>query len=108
MMPAKGRIPLHDYSAQRIVLIKPRALGDIIHSFPLLTALRRRYASAHISFLVNRTYECSLCGHPDLDEPLPFDRGASRCGWRQAVLTRGRRLGRRGGTAPCIVRCVGS
>jgi hypothetical protein len=49
MMPAKGRIPLHDYSAQRIVLIKPRALGDIIHSFPVLAALRHRYASAHIT-----------------------------------------------------------
>src|SRR5438270_6159293 len=84
-MPGQGRIPLCDYSAQRIILIKPSALGDIIHSLPVLTALRRRYPRAHISFLVNRTYEPLLQGHPDLDETLPFDRGASHCGWRQAV-----------------------
>jgi lipopolysaccharide heptosyltransferase I len=84
-MPGQGRIPLYDYTAQRIILIKPSALGDIIHSLPVLTALRRRYPRAHISWLVNRTYEPLLQGHPDLDETLPFDRGASRGGWREAV-----------------------
>ena len=46
----------------------------------LLTAVRRRYPQAHISWLVNRGYEPLLRGHPDLDEVLPFDRGATRHG----------------------------
>ena len=34
-MPAGRRIPLRDYSAHRIALIKPSALGDVIQSLPV-------------------------------------------------------------------------
>jgi lipopolysaccharide heptosyltransferase I len=73
--------PLRDYAARRIALIKPSALGDIVHSLPVLTALRQRYPEAHITWVVNRGYEPLLRGHPDLDATLPFDRSASRGGW---------------------------
>jgi len=73
-MPTPSLPPLADITARRIVIIKPSALGDIIHSLPVLTALRRRYPSAHIAWVVNRSYELLLQGHPDLDEVLPFDR----------------------------------
>jgi lipopolysaccharide heptosyltransferase I len=78
--------PLQD-RARRIALIKPSALGDIIHALPVLTALRRRFPCAHITWVVNRAYEPLLRGHRDLDETLPFDRGAVRGGWRAAVRT---------------------
>src|SRR5262249_28961509 len=45
--------PLCDYAARRIALIKPSALGDIVHSLPVLTAVRRRYPDAHITWVVN-------------------------------------------------------
>src|SRR5262245_431398 len=77
-MPGKGRIPLRDYPAQRIALVKPSALGDIVHSLPVLTALRGRYPAAHITWVVNRGYESLLVGHPDLDATLAFDRRAVR------------------------------
>src|SRR5205823_14403589 len=77
-MPARGRTPLCDYPAQRIALIKPSALGDIVHALPVLTALRRRYSAAHITWVVNRGYEPLLRGHPDLDATLAFDRRAVR------------------------------
>jgi lipopolysaccharide heptosyltransferase I len=84
-MPARHRVPLHEYPANRIALIKPSALGDIVQTLPVLTALRRRYPDAHISWLVNRTYEALLRDHPDLDDVLPFDRGAAKHGlWRAA------------------------
>jgi lipopolysaccharide heptosyltransferase I len=80
-----NRLPLQHYPARRIVLIKPSALGDIIQTLPVLTAVRRHYPRAHVAWLVNRTYEPLLRGHPDLDEVLPFDRGATRHGlWRAA------------------------
>src|SRR5262249_36475344 len=72
--------------ARRIALIKPSALGDIVHSLPVLTALRGRYPAAHIAWVVNRSYEPLLRGHPDLDETLPFDRSSSRLGLAQAAL----------------------
>jgi lipopolysaccharide heptosyltransferase I len=85
-MTAAKRLPLRDYPARRIVLIKPSALGDIVQTLPVLTALRRRYPQAHISWLVNHNYAGLLHGHPDLDEVLPFDRGATRFGlWKATV-----------------------
>ena len=80
-------IALNDYPAQRIALIKPSALGDIAHSLPVLTALRQRYPSVHIAWVVNKSYESLLTGHPDLDETIPFDRNALRRGLGQTVLT---------------------
>src|SRR5262245_43880229 len=74
------RLHLCDYPAHRIVVIKPSALGDIIHALPVLTALRRRFPAAHISWVVNRSYEPLLAGHPDLTETIPFDRGLHRRG----------------------------
>jgi heptosyltransferase-1 len=77
---AKQRIPLADYPAQRIALIKPSALGDIVHSLPVLAAVRRRFPRAHITWVVNRAYEPLLNRHPYLDATLPFDRGIARSG----------------------------
>src|SRR6516225_9073557 len=89
-MPKRPRTPLAEYPARRIALLKPSALGDIVHSLPVLTALRQRYPQAHITWVVNRGYEPLLRGHPDLDETLAFDRGAARSGWRAAARTYGR------------------
>ena len=76
-----SRPALHDCSPRRIALIKPSALGDIMHSLPVLTALRQHYPAAHITWVVNRIYEPLLRNHPDLDGVLPFDRQLFRAGW---------------------------
>jgi lipopolysaccharide heptosyltransferase I len=91
-MTAIKRMPLSEYPARRIALIKPSALGDIIHSLPVLTALRHRFPRAHISWVVNRGYEELLRGHPDLDATLPFDRGSSRKGRLRSVFNYARFL----------------
>jgi lipopolysaccharide heptosyltransferase I len=91
-MPTSNRIPLCDYQAGRIALIKPSALGDIVHSLPVLTALRGRYPEAHITWVVNRGYEPLLKEHPDLDATLPFDRKASGPGWAGALRNHARFL----------------
>src|SRR5437870_1661888 len=80
------RTPLAEYPARRIALIKPSALGDIVHSLPVLTALRQRYPAAHIAWVVNRGYEPLLRGHRDLDETIPFDRHQRRAGVGGMVL----------------------
>jgi lipopolysaccharide heptosyltransferase I len=84
------RMPLTEYPARRIALIKPSALGDIVHSLPVLSALRRRYPHAHITWVVNRSYQPLLADHPDLDATLPFDRSAIRGGFLAAVVGYGR------------------
>jgi heptosyltransferase I len=74
-------------SPRRIALIKPSALGDIIHSLPVLTALRQRFPRAHLAWVVNRAYAPLLQGHPDLDEIIPFDRHLLRQSWLYGAQT---------------------
>jgi lipopolysaccharide heptosyltransferase I len=86
------RPPLTEIDHKRIAIIKPSALGDIVHALPVLTALRERFANSHITWVVNRTYEPLLRGHPDLDAVLPFDRGARAAVAAMAALRFARRL----------------
>jgi lipopolysaccharide heptosyltransferase I len=84
------RQPLSETEPRRIALIKPSALGDVVHALPVLTALRRRWPDAHITWVVNRAYEPLLIGHPDLSATLPFDRAALRLGPVAAAAALGR------------------
>jgi heptosyltransferase I len=69
-----ARPPLNTYEARNIALIKPSALGDIVHSLPVLHALRIRFPHAKITWVVNQVYALLLEGHPELNEILVFDR----------------------------------
>ncbi|MBY0458667.1 MAG: glycosyltransferase family 9 protein, partial [Gemmataceae bacterium] len=64
--------------ARRIALIKPSALGDIVHTLPVLTALRTRFPTARMTWVVNAAYEPLVAGHLDLTDTLAFDRTACR------------------------------
>jgi heptosyltransferase-1 len=66
---------------RRIAIIKPSALGDVMHALPVLSAIRRRFPNAHIAWVVNDVYAPLLAPHPDLDEVIRFDRGSLRRGW---------------------------
>lgn len=70
---------------ERIAIIKPSALGDVVHALPVLSALRRAFPAARVTWVVNAAYEPLLAGHPDLTDTLPFDRGTFRKGWRAAA-----------------------
>lgn len=74
------------FEPKRILLVKPSALGDIMHALPVLTALRRRFPAARLTWLVNRLYEPLLRGHPHLNEVMPFDRGLLRDGYVGGAL----------------------
>ncbi len=55
-----------------ILLIKLGALGDVLRTTPLLTALKSRHPSAHITWLVDAQCEEVLSGNPFIDELLPY------------------------------------
>src|SRR6266700_4396430 len=78
-------VPLADLQPRRIAIIKPSALGDIVHALPVLSALRRKFPRATITWIVNKSYEPLLAGHPDLTDTLAFDRGAGKHGWSKAI-----------------------
>jgi heptosyltransferase-1 len=78
-------MPLDRMDARRIALVKPSALGDIVHSLPVLTALRVRFPAANITWVINSAYEPLIANHPDLTNTLAFDRGAFKKGfWHSA------------------------
>ena len=53
--------------AQRILIVRLSALGDVVHVLPLLDALRRARPEAHIGWLVEERAASLLEGHPQLD-----------------------------------------
>ncbi|MFO0840534.1 MAG: lipopolysaccharide heptosyltransferase II [Phycisphaerae bacterium] len=59
---------------QRILLIKPSSLGDVVHGLPVLAALRAAHPRAHIAWLIGRAFAPLLRGHPLIDELIEFDR----------------------------------
>ncbi len=59
---------------KNILIIKPSALGDIVMALPALSALRRNFPDAKISWLVRPEFAGLLEGHPHLDSIIEFDR----------------------------------
>lgn len=72
------RIPLDRLEPERVCIIKPSALGDVVHALPVLSALRARWPRARFSWVVNQGLRGLLDGHPDLDEVIPFDRSRAK------------------------------
>ena len=66
----------------RILIVKPSAIGDVVHALPVLNLLRRRYPAAHISWLVTPACAGLLDGHPQLDAVVRFDRKRFGHAWR--------------------------
>lgn len=59
---------------RRVCLIKPSALGDIVHALPALSTLRTLWPDAQLAWVVNRGLRGLLDGHPALDEVIPYER----------------------------------
>jgi heptosyltransferase I len=72
---ARSNDGLATIEPERVCIIKPSSMGDVVHAMPILSALRRRWPSAHLSWIVNRPFAELLEGHHDLDERIVFDRG---------------------------------
>lgn len=59
---------------RRILIIKPSALGDIILALPALSALKRSFPGAKISWLVRPEFAPLITGHPFISDIILFDR----------------------------------
>lgn len=74
---------------RRILIIKPSALGDVVHTLPVLNLLRRRWAEAHIAWVVGGAFAELLEGHPQLSEVIRFERRRFARGWRDPSAAAG-------------------
>ncbi len=86
---------------QRVLIVRPTALGDVARTVPVLATLRRALPKAHIDWLVAKAFSHVVRHHPMLDGVVEFDRkqlarfglspSATRAGWRFARLLRDKR-----------------
>ncbi|MFH1676326.1 MAG: glycosyltransferase family 9 protein [bacterium] len=68
-----GKFPLSE-KPEKILIIKPSALGDIVNAIPVLRGLRRTFPEARIDWLVVREWADIISHDPDLNETIIFDR----------------------------------
>lgn len=59
---------------QRILLIRPSALGDVCRTVPVLASLRCAFPDAQIDWLVQDTFADAVRAHPALSGVVPFAR----------------------------------
>lgn len=84
-MPKRDFEPLCELRPKRICVIKPSALGDVVQSLPVLSALRARWPDAHLAWVVNRGLAGIFDRQPELNQVIPFDRSARGLGRIAAV-----------------------
>ncbi len=72
---------------QRICIIKPSSLGDVVHCLPILPALRAILPSSQVTWVVNAAFRSLLDSHPYLDRVIAYERGGSGISSRGATAT---------------------
>jgi heptosyltransferase I len=77
---------------QRILLIKLSAVGDVVHTIPLLNKLRQRYPKARIDWLVTPPIAELLTPNPAITNVIEFHRDEWSAPWRAAPFVSAARL----------------
>lgn len=67
--------------AERILVIRLGAMGDVVRTLPAFAELRARYPTAEITWLVERRAAGVLNGQPGIDEVLLFPREELEALW---------------------------
>ncbi len=78
---SNGAVPMEQ--VQRILIIKPSSIGDVVNALPFLSSLRQRYPDRHIAWLVEEEAAELLLGHPLLDRVIV----SGRKRWGREVRT---------------------
>jgi lipopolysaccharide heptosyltransferase II len=82
-------IVMHDF--RKILVIKLRAIGDVILATPVLENLRNAFPQAQIDFLTEKMCVPIVAGHPALNEILVLDRKQPKASWELIRQVRQRR-----------------
>lgn len=66
----------------RVLIVKPSALGDVVTALPVLRGLRRTFPDARIDWLVRDIYAPLIARDPQLDGVVTYDRRLLGRFWR--------------------------
>jgi heptosyltransferase-1 len=81
-------------TAPRILFVKLSSLGDVVHNFPAITDVRRRWPNAHVAWAVESAYAGLVQLHPAVTQPIPVNLRSLRraphraAEWRALGLSR--------------------
>ena len=89
-----GSLPITLEGVRRVLLIKPSALGDVVHTLPVVATLRARYPALVLDWLVEEEAAPLVEGHPAVAEVIV----SRRRRWLKAL--------RQLGDAPGAVRAM--
>jgi heptosyltransferase I len=67
------------FLAGRVCVVMLSALGDVVHTLPVVTAIKRHVPATRLTWILQPGPATLVRGHPDVDEILMFER---RRGWR--------------------------
>jgi heptosyltransferase-1 len=59
-------------AGKRILIVKPSSLGDVVHTLPVVHAIKRTHPSCHIAWIVQRGFAPILENDPAIDEIIPI------------------------------------
>ncbi len=65
--------PVVLWDTVRILLIKPSSLGDIVHTFPLVSAIKAQWPGVHLTWLVKRQWAELVKRAEGVDRVWPVD-----------------------------------
>jgi heptosyltransferase-1 len=77
---------------RKVLLIKLSALGDVVHTIPLLNKLRRRYPAARLDWLVTPAIGELLAHNPAISNVIEFARDERSAPWRLTPYVSAARL----------------
>jgi len=77
---------------RKILLIKLSAVGDVVHTFPVLNKLRRRYPAARLDWLATPGIAELLQHNPAISNVIEFARDERSAPWRVAPYVAAARL----------------
>ncbi|MDP1860026.1 MAG: hypothetical protein Q8K82_15230, partial [Gemmatimonadaceae bacterium] len=67
-----------DAPLDRIGIVMMSAVGDAVHVLPVLNAIKRRKADAHITWVLQPGPASLVRGHRHVDDIVVFDRARGR------------------------------
>jgi lipopolysaccharide heptosyltransferase I len=61
-----------DLSHKRVLIVKPSSMGDVVHTLPVVHAIKRLHPSCHVGWIVQRTFQGIIDADPAVDEVIPI------------------------------------
>jgi heptosyltransferase I len=63
-----------DVALERVCIVMMSALGDAVHTLPVINAIKRQHRTAHITWVLQGAPAELVTGHRSVDEAVLFDR----------------------------------